>query len=109
MLILPPTTLSPIFLVTGRLSPVSIDSSTELVPFITSPSTEIFSPGLTTTISPILTSSIFTSTSTLFLITLAVFGCNPINFFIADEVCPFVRASKNFPNKINVTIIPADS
>ncbi len=42
-----PMTLSPIRLVIGKGSPVSIDSSTELLPSVTTPSTGTFSPGRT--------------------------------------------------------------
>ena len=38
---------------------------------------------------------------------MAVFGCKPINFFIASEAFPFAIASKYFPNIINVIIIAA--
>ena len=48
-------TASPFFLSTGILSPVNADSFTALVPSTTIPSTGIFSPGLTTKISPFLT------------------------------------------------------
>ncbi len=40
-----PMTLSPMRLVIGKGSPVSIDSSNELLPSVTTPSTGTFSPG----------------------------------------------------------------
>ena len=40
-----PITLSPTRLLTGNGSPVSMDSSTALLPSITTPSTGTFSPG----------------------------------------------------------------
>ena len=86
LFILPPITLSPGFLLTGMLSPVIIDSSTEVFPFTIFPSTAIFSPGFTTIMSPTFIFSIRTSFSIPFSIILAFFGCNPINFFIAEEV-----------------------
>ena len=49
--------LSPIFFMTGKGSPVIIDSSIELLPSIILPSVGIFSPGLTRNLSPFLTSS----------------------------------------------------
>ena len=79
------------------LSPVTIDSSIDELPFVIIPSTGIFSPGRTTIISPIATCSIGTSIIVLFLIILAVLGCKPINFFIASDVRPFALASSHFP------------
>ncbi len=58
LFILAPIMVSPTFFSTGMLSPVSIASSTEVIPSTTSPSTGIFSPGFTTTISLTSTSSI---------------------------------------------------
>ena len=86
LFILPPITLSPGFLLTGMLSPVIIASSTDVVPSVIIPSTAIFSPGFTTTIFPTFKFSIITSFSTPFSMIFAFFGCNPISFFIADEV-----------------------
>ncbi len=72
-----------------------------------SPSRGIFSPGLTTIISPTSTSSIGITNSSPSFIMVAVFGDNPINFFIASEVLPFEMASKYLPSNIKV-IITAD-
>ena len=94
---------------TGILSPVSIDSSIAVLPSITSPSTGSFLPGLTNTISPTTTSSTETIISLLSLITVAVFGTNPINFFIASEVLPLDTASKYLPKVISVNIVTAAS
>ena len=109
LLILAPIILSPSFFSTGMLSPVSIDSSTDVMPSTTSPSTGIFSPGLTTTMSPTSTSSIEISISLLFLMIIAVLGASPISFLIASEVFPFVTDSKYLPKVISVKITPADS
>ena len=109
LFILPPIILSSAFLPTGMLSPVSIDSSTLVCPFTTIPSTGIFSPGFTRIISPAFISSIRTSCGSPSFIITAFFGCKPINFFIAEEVFPFVLASRNFPRRIRVIITPADS
>ena len=57
---LPAITFSPIPLFTGLLSPVIKDSSRCARPFTITPSTEILSPGLLTTISFLCTSSIVT-------------------------------------------------
>ena len=51
-LMVPPVTGSPAFFSTGTGSPVIIDSSTELDPSTTMPSTGIFSPGRTRSRSP---------------------------------------------------------
>ncbi len=58
-----PNTVLPGCFSTGRDSPVSMDSSTVDFPSTTTPSTGIFDPGLTRTISPISTSSTASSTS----------------------------------------------
>ncbi|MEY3252550.1 MAG: hypothetical protein RL227_1523, partial [Pseudomonadota bacterium] len=47
-----PISLSPTRLLTGRGSPVSIDSSSALLPSTTTPSTGTFSPGRTRSRSP---------------------------------------------------------
>ena len=102
-------TVSPLFLSTGILSPVSAASFTALVPSITIPSTGIFSPGLTTNTSPFFTCSIDTFSSSPFLITVAVFGASFIRLFSASVVFPFDLASSIFPTVISVRIIAADS
>ena len=84
-------------------------SSIAVLPSITSPSTGNFSPGLTRITSPTTTSSRGTVTSTLFLITVAVFGAKPISFLMASEVLPFDLASKYLPNVISAKIVAADS
>ncbi len=63
LLTVPPITLSPTFFETDIDSPVTIDSSTAEEPNITIESTGIFSPGLTTAISPGWICSIGISTS----------------------------------------------
>jgi hypothetical protein len=85
-------------------SPVIIDSSTADSPESTSPSTGIFSPGLTTTMSPISTFSTGTSTSSPSRITRAVFAWSPASFFIASLVRPFALASSKRPSRIKVMI-----
>ena len=91
------------------LSPVKADSSTELSPSSTNPSTGMLAPGLTTKISPILTRSIGTSFSSPFSKSIAVFGASFIMPFRASVVFPFDLASSIFPTVIKVTIIAADS
>ncbi len=96
---------SPTSLTTGIGSPVSIDSSMEECPSTTRPSTAIFSPGRTRSLSPITTSSIGISTSSLPRRTRAVLGCRPINRFIASEVRPRAFTSSARPRLIRPMII----
>lgn len=85
-LIVAPETLSPAILSIGKLSPVSADSSTAVSPSIITPSTGMLSPGFTAKISPILTSSIGTSTSFSSLISVAVLGAKFIRDLSASVV-----------------------
>ena len=100
--IVPANTSDHITFSTGRLSPVSIDSSTLLYPLIIFPSTGIFSPGLTIIILLIFTSSIGISLLSFPTLTLAVLGANCISFAIDSDVFPLAFASRNFPNEINM-------
>ncbi len=102
LFIVAPTTSSPTFFSTGMLSPVITFSSTPEYPWITTPSTGIFSPGLTATMSPTWTSSTGTSISSPSLTTLAVLACNPISFLIAADVLPLAIASNSLPKMRNV-------
>lgn len=61
-LIVAPMTVEPGCLCTGRLSPVTMDSSTSLSPPSTTPSTGILTPGRTSDRSPSRTSAVGTST-----------------------------------------------
>ena len=91
------------------LSPVRTDESTEELPSITVPSTGIFPPGRTTTMSPALTSEIGTVSSSPSLIIVAVFGAKSKSFVIASVVFPFERDSRYYPTVTSVRIVPADS
>ena len=102
-------TSSLISLSTGILSPVSADSFTALLPSTIIPSTGIFSPGLTTKMSPFFIFSTGTLTVSPFTIILAVFGARFIRLFNASVVFPFERASSILPTVISVSIIAADS
>ena len=108
-LIVAERTISPSALSTGILSPVMAASLTALFPSMTCPSTGIFSPGLTTKISPFCTSSTDTVTSFPSLSITAVFGAREINDFKASVVFPLDLASSILPTVINVRIIAADS
>ena len=99
----------PASLATGMLSPVSIDSSTLEFPETTTPSVGIFSPGRTTTRSPLTTPSMGISVSTPSRTTRAVFGFSPIRRWMAWEVFPFALASSSRPRMIRVTMKAAPS
>ena len=91
------------------LSPVSADSFTAVLPSMITPSTGIFSPGLTTKMLPRCTCSIGTVSSWPFLMIVAVLGANFMRDFSASVVLPLERASNILPMVISVKIIPADS
>lgn len=100
----PPTTVSPGRLDTGRGSPVSMDSSTALEPLTTSPSTGTRSPGRTETRSPRRTLSSGTSSSASSRTTRAVVGWSPMSARRAVLVCPFARASSMLPRRTRATM-----
>jgi len=104
-----PVTLSPMVFSTGRLSPVSMDSSTVVDPFTSTPSTGKLSPGRTTTSSPTNTWLASISTSCPLRMTRALLGESAISFWIASEVLPVARASMNLPNVMSVNTTAADS
>ena len=96
-LMVAPMTVSPAALSTGRLSPVSMLSSTAVAPSVTTPSTGTFSPGRTRTRSPTTTCSTGTSTSAPSRSTRAVFGASPTRAVIAAAVCFLALASIHRP------------
>ena len=108
-----PNTSSPGPFSTGRLSPVSIASSTVDVPSATTPSTGIFSPGRTITVSPGTTSSTGMSISrgcpSTWRTTRAVLACRSISRRIASLVCPLARDSSSRPKRMRAMITPAAS
>ncbi|OQC73796.1 MAG: hypothetical protein BWX45_00287 [Deltaproteobacteria bacterium ADurb.Bin002] len=99
----------PADLSTGRLSPVSADSFTALVPLITFPSTGIRSPGRTINVSPVRTCSAGIVSSFPSRMTCAVSGARSMRLLIAFVVFPLLYASSVFPTVISVRIIAADS
>ena len=108
-LMLAPVTGSPAFFSTGMLSPVSMDSSTEVYPSTTSPSTGTFPPGLTRTRSPTSTSAIGISVSAPSWITSAVFGARPMSFLMACEVLPLDTVSRVLPSRMRAMMTAAVS
>ncbi len=105
-----PISLSPARLVTGSGSPVSIDSSTALLPSITTPSTGTFSPGRTRSASPTCTCAIGMSSSAPSVrMRRAVFGARPSSDLIAAEVCERARSSSIWPSSVSEMITAAAS
>ena len=105
-----PITLSPMPLLTGIDSPVSMDSSMLDRPSSTSPSTGTFSPGRTRRRSPTCTSSNGTSASLPSASTRrAVFGDRPSKALMAAEVFERARSSSNWPSNVSETITAAAS
>jgi len=102
LLIVPANTLSQVFLSTGILSPVSIDSSTEAFHEVISPSTGILSPGFTKITSQILIFSISISWNVPSILTKAVFGASDISFLIASFVLAFDFVSRYFQKQTKV-------
>ena len=105
-----PITLSPFCLVTGKDSPVIMDSSTDEAPSITSPSTGMISPALTITVSPTCRKDAFISISFPSCDSkCALSDCNFINFCKVWFAFPFTCSSKYFPMRMNVINITAVS
>ena len=100
-----PQTSASFSLATGRLSPVSMDSSTLLAPSMTTPSTGIFSPGRTTTRSPTATWARGTSTSWPSRRRRAVGGARAKRRRMASEARPRERASSQRPRRMKVMIM----
>ncbi len=108
-LMVAPITVSPSPFVTGRLSPVTIDSSNVERPSIISPSTGTFSPGRTITISPSCTCSIGISSSLPSRNTRAVFAWRPMSLRMASPVPPLAIASRRRPSIMRVMMTPTAS
>jgi len=92
-------TFAPTVLSTGTLSPVSIDSSTELLPSVTTPSTGILSPGRMRTMSSRTTSEVETSTGSPFRMTVALGGARSSSARIASDAPERARISNQWPSR----------
>ena len=105
-----PITLSPTRLVTGIGSPVSMDSSTELPPSVTTPSTGTFSPGRTRSKSSTCTwfSGISSSVPSSRM-RRAVLGARPSSDLMAAEVCDRALSSSTWPSSVSEMITAAAS
>ena len=105
-----PITRSPGPFSTGMGSPVTMDSSTALLPSRTTPSTGTFSPGRTRRVSPARTSASGTSSSLPpGRMRRAVFGARPSNARIAAPVRLLARSSRTCPSRTSVTMTAAAS
>ena len=87
---------------TGILSPVNVDSSTDVIPWMTWPSNGIFSPGRTSTMSPTEIFSISMHFSSLSTNTFAFKDRISSSFCIVVEVFPLAMVSINFPSRTKV-------
>ena len=76
---------------------MSIDSSSVECPSVMAPSTGTFSPGRTSTRSPVATSRTGMSTASPPRHTRAVLACRPMSLRMASEVWPRARASSSRP------------
>jgi len=109
-LIVPPVTLASTIFSTGMGSPLTIDSSTELVPSITMPSVGTFSPGRTRSLSP--TWIAFKSTSCSVpsaAMRRAVFGASPRSALIAPLVWLRAFNSRTCPRRTSTVMTAAAS
>ena len=104
-----PITDAPDCLATGRLSPVTIDSSTSDPPSCTTPSTGIFDPGLTSSRSPTLTSAVGISTSWPSRMTVARGGASSSRVRMASLAPPRARISNQWPSSTNAVSTAAAS
>ena len=102
-------TASPARFSTGIGSPVIIDSSTELPPSVSRPSTGIFSPGRTRRTSPCRTSSSGTSRSWPARTTRATGGASESSSRMAAPVRCLARSSSTCPSSTSVMITAAAS
>ncbi len=106
----PPVTLAATSFSTGIGSPLTIDSSTELWPLSTTPSTGIFSPGRTRSRSPTWTCSSGTSAAPpLSSSRFAVLGARPKRARIALPVWLRARSSMTWPKRTSAMMTTAGS
>ena len=82
---------------TGRLSPVTTDSSTSLMPSSTTASTGTLEPGLMRTTSPTCSSDVGTSTCSSSLMTIAIGGARFKRARTASLAPPRARISSQWP------------
>ena len=105
----PPDTVSPTVTSTGTDSPVTMDAFTDVLPLMTVPSTGMVSPGITRTVDPTLTSSMFITISPSPVITLAVPGLISTSALIPEFALLTVASSRNAPICMMMAISAAAS
>ena len=105
----PPATEAPGGFSTGRLSPVSMDSSTAPPPSSTAPSMGMRSPGRTTTMSPTAIWAIGTVSSVAPRRRRAVSGRRPASARRAAAVWPRARVSSHLPSRMKAISTAEDS
>jgi hypothetical protein len=104
-----PMSGEPATLRTGRLSPVTMDSSTSLSPSATTASTGIFAPGRTSRRSPATTSAVGISTASPARSTTAFGGARSSRVRIASLAPPRARISNQWPSSTNAASTVAAS
>ena len=104
-----PITVSPGAFDTGRLSPVTIDSSISELPSSTVPSTGTLAPGRISSRSPTTTSAVGTSTGWPSRITTAIGGASSSSVRIASLAPPRARISNQCPSSTKVVSTEAAS
>jgi hypothetical protein len=109
LLMVAPMSWSPSAFFTGRLSPVTVDSSTWLSPSSTTASTGSFEPGRMSSRSPTWTSAVGTSTGSPLRSTTALGGARSRSARTASFAPPRARISNQCPSSTNVASMPADS
>ena len=100
---------SPIVTSTGRLSPVIADLSIKVLPSVITPSTGIYSPCLTTRISPAATCETGTSISFPSTSFVTLSGARRRSFSISLPVRRFDFSSSHLPTVTRVKMVAADS
>ncbi len=109
VLMVAPTSAAPGALGTGTLSPVTVNSSTSLVPSTTSASTGTFAPGRMSSRSPTASSAVGTSTGSPSRTTRAVAGARSRRARMASLAPPRARISSQCPRSTNVASSAAAS
>ena len=109
LLMVAPMSWSPAVFFTGRLSPVTVDSSTSLSPSSTTASTGTLEPGRMSSRSPTWTSAVGTSTGSPSRRTTALGGARSSSARMASLAPPRARISNQWPSSTNVASIPAAS
>jgi hypothetical protein len=94
---------------TGRLSPVTTDSSTSLWPSSTNPSVAILSPGRTSSRSPVATSAVEISMVSPSRMMVACGGARSSRVRMASLAPPRARISNQWPSSTNAASTVAAS